>query len=109
MANVIGSAYQKMYLDEVKQFVAGVHHTSPHYILDDVASANASDKVFFGKLPAGSRILSFKTLNGVAITLEDDSANALVAGDVVSAETVLVAVPAAGLTNDVILCEYLQD
>lgn len=110
MAVVNGEAYKKAYIDEPKSFIgAGKSHGSPHYVYDDVASANTNDKVFFGKLPPGSRIIEAKTLNGVSISLEDGDGNSISVGDEVSELIDIVAVPAAGLTNDVILCQYLQN
>ena len=109
MANVYGEAFQKVYRDEPKEFVTGRSHAEIFLEQDRVASATASDRVFFGKIPTGSQIYNFRTKNGVSISLEDEAGNPLAEGDVTSSEVTVVAIPAAALSNDIVYLEYLQN
>lgn len=110
MAIVNGVNYAKMYINEPKELgAAGLQHISEKIVADVIASAAASDKCFIGELPEGARPVSAQVVGAAtAIALEDEDGNAIALGDVLASRVKLVAVPAAGLTNQVVLVKYVQ-
>lgn len=110
MAIVYGSNYDKMYNQEPKELGdAGYQHVKLRCLMDLFASAAISDECYIGELPEDAIVISAEVVGAAtALTLEDDQGNAISIGDRVAARTKLVAVPAAGLTNEHILVKYLQ-
>lgn len=110
MAIVNGVNYAKMYVNDFKELgAAGLQHISDKVVADVITSAVASDKCFIGELPEGALVLSAQVVGAAtAIALEDEDGNAIALGDIMASRVKLVAVPAAGLTNQIVLVKYLQ-
>jgi hypothetical protein len=61
MADIYGSNYQKEYIDSPKQFAdIGEYNGKLRCMFDSFSGASGGDVVYFGKLPAGARVIEVK-------------------------------------------------
>lgn len=61
MADIYGSNYQKEYIDSPKQFAEiGEYNGKLRCMFDSFSGAAGGDVLYFGKLPAGARVIDVK-------------------------------------------------